>query len=92
VAMTKMTPAAIRAAFPHHAVLGSAWINFWRNIGGFCVVFFENQWVKRSGTALVFGVQAALIAAGVILVIATQISGGNWRLKYSSPAMAKKMF
>jgi len=30
-------------AFPHHTVLGSAWINFWRNIRGFYIIFFENQ-------------------------------------------------
>jgi len=71
--------------FPHHAALASSWINFWRTTGGFCVTYFQTHWVAKSGAAVTFGVQGAIIAFGLTLVIATQILGRSWRVRYPAP-------
>ncbi len=55
-------------------------------LGGFCVTYFQTQWVARSGAAVTFGVQGAIIAASFIFIIITQIMGRSWRLKFLAPA------
>ena len=52
--------------------------------GGFCVTYFQTQWVARSGAAVTFGVQGALIAFGFIFIVITQLMGRGWRIKFSA--------
>jgi hypothetical protein len=54
-------------------------------IGGFCVTYFQTQWVAKSGAAMTFSVQGAIIAASFIFIIITQIMGRSWRLKFVAP-------
>ena len=71
--------------FPRHAALAAAWINFWRVIGGFTVVYFQHRWVQRSGAAATFGGQAVVIAVAALSVGATQWWGRVWRERYPAP-------
>jgi hypothetical protein len=57
--------------------------------GGFCVTYFQTQWVAKSGAAVTFGIQGAVIAFGFIFVIITQVWGVKWRHKYPAPAVAE---
>ena len=57
-----------------------------KSIGGFCVTYFQTQWVAKSGAAVTFGVQGAIIAASFIFVIITQVMGRSWRTKFLPPA------
>lgn len=41
----------------------------WRTCGGFSVAYFQPSWIERDGVAVVFGVQAAVVAAGVLVTI-----------------------
>jgi hypothetical protein len=50
------------------------------------VTYFQTQWVAKSGAAVTFGVQAAIIAASFIFVIITQVMGRSWRTKFLPPA------
>jgi hypothetical protein len=71
--------------FPHHASLASAWILSARVLGGFCVVYFQTQWIAESGPAVSFGCQAAIIGAAVLSIVATQVWGGKWRARWPVP-------
>ena len=72
--------------FPQHAALAAAWINFWRVIGGFTVVYFQLAWVHRNGPDLAFGCQAAIIAGAALSIVATQRWGRSWRARFPAPA------
>ena len=72
--------------FPDHAALASAWINFWRVIGGFTVIYFQVQWVALDGPAVSFGCQGVVIAGAVFSVVATQMFGRRWREQFPAPA------
>jgi hypothetical protein len=89
VASTTAISAYALDIFPHHAALASSWINFWRTTGGFCVTYFQTQWVAKSGAAVTFGIQGAIIAFGFIFIIITQVWGVKWRHKYPAPAVAE---
>jgi hypothetical protein len=54
--------------------------------GGFCVTYFQTQWVAKSGAAVTFGVQGAIVGAFTFFVIATQIFGKKWRVSHAPPA------
>ena len=71
---------------PKHASLVAAWILQARVLGGFTVTYFQLPWVERNGPAVTFGVQAAIIAAAVASVVATQVFGGRWRGRFPPPA------
>lgn len=84
-AMTAIS-AYVLDCFPQHAAPASAWINFWRVIGGFTVLYFQMDWVTLNGPAVTFGCQAAIIAGATFAVTATQIWGKRWRAKWPAPA------
>jgi len=86
IASTTAISAYLLDIFPHHANLASSWLNFWRTTGGFCVTYFQTQWVAKSGAAVTFGVQAALIAFGFIFIVITQLLGRGWRIKFPAPS------
>jgi hypothetical protein len=83
--------AYILDVFPQHAALASAWINAMRTIGGFCVVYFQVNWVAHNGPAVTFGCQAAIVAFFIVSIIATQIKGGSWRMKFPAPVTSRTM-
>ncbi|KAF2396118.1 MFS general substrate transporter [Trichodelitschia bisporula] len=78
--------AYILDVFPAHAALASAWINTFRTIGGFCVVYFQMKWVAASGPAMTFGLQAVIVAAFIGPVVLTQVKGAAWRRRSPPPA------
>lgn len=41
----------------------------WRTSGGFSVSYFQPSWINRDGVAVVYAVQAAVVAAGVLITI-----------------------
>ncbi|KAF2429212.1 MFS general substrate transporter [Tothia fuscella] len=81
--------AYILDVFPQHAALASAWINAFRTVGGFCVVYFQVKWVTLSGPAVTFGCQAAIVAFFIVSIIATQLMGAKWRIRFPAPATSR---
>ncbi|KAH0844477.1 MFS transporter [Fonsecaea pedrosoi] len=59
----------------------SAWFNFARIIGGFSVGYFQQGWGLRSGFDVSFGVQAAIVASGGLIILALQIYGEKLRAR-----------
>ena len=57
----------------------SGFINFSRIIGGFAVGYFQQSWGKSAGYNVSFGIQAALIAIGLIFLICINIFGVRMR-------------
>lgn len=47
----------------------SAIINGWRTASGFSVGYFQPSWIARNGVAVVFGTQAAVVVAVLVLTI-----------------------
>lgn len=86
VTATTAISAYLLDIFPHHAALASAWLNFWRTTGGFCVTYFQTQWVAKTGAASAFGTQGGIIAGSFIFIILTQIYGRSWRARFLPPA------
>ncbi len=48
-------------------------------------MWFQTQWIQRSGPAVSFGCQAAIVAFFVVSIIATQKFGEKWRVKFPPP-------
>ncbi|KKK20862.1 putative Polyamine transporter [Aspergillus ochraceoroseus] len=55
--------------YPEQSTVVSAIINGWRTTGGFSVGYFQPSWISRNGLAAVFGTQAAVVVAVLILTI-----------------------
>ncbi|OCL03956.1 MFS general substrate transporter [Glonium stellatum] len=70
---------------PKHSAIVSGILNMWRTTGGFCVVYFQLKWVARNGAGTSFGVQAAILAASSVSIVAVQLWGKRWRMKYPMP-------
>lgn len=68
---------------PEKASLTAAWILQARVLGGFTVTYFQMPWVTRDGSAVTFGVQAAIIVAAGLSILATQIWGEKWRKRWA---------
>lgn len=58
----------------------SAWLNMSRTVGGFIVSYFQVSWAEAQGTKLSFGIQAAICAGAILLVIGLQIFGKQMRV------------
>ena len=59
----------------------AAWYNFARIIGGFSVGYFQQDWGLKDGFDVSFGVQAAVVAIGGLIILVLQIYGEKLRLK-----------
>jgi hypothetical protein len=55
--------------YPEQSTCVSAILNMWRTCGGFAVGYFQPAWIERNGLALVFGIQAAVVCAAIVLTI-----------------------
>ncbi|RAH47325.1 putative MFS transporter [Aspergillus brunneoviolaceus CBS 621.78] len=55
--------------YPEQSTVVSAIINTWRTASGFSVGYFQPAWIQRDGIAAVFGTQAAVVVANIILTI-----------------------
>ncbi|KAK5046468.1 hypothetical protein LTR84_008271 [Exophiala bonariae] len=55
-------------SYPTAAGEVSALINLARLLGGFSVGYFQLQWGEKSGYNVTFGVQAAIVAAGIMII------------------------
>lgn len=73
VASTVAITAFALEKYPSAATVVSAIINMWRTCGGFAVGYFQPAWIARSGVAVVFGVQAAVVAGAVVMFVAPVI-------------------
>jgi hypothetical protein len=58
-------------------------------IGGFCVTYFQIQWVHRSGAAVTFGSQAGITAFFIISIILVQVFGVQWRKRFPAPKTSR---
>jgi len=59
----------------------------WRcDIGGFVITYFNIKWAEKSGPAVSFGCQGAIVFAAFGSIIAVQIYGARWRVKFPAPA------
>lgn len=47
----------------------SAWINAGRTVGGFVITYFEVVWAESAGTQNSLGIQAAIVAAAVLVFV-----------------------
>ncbi|KAI0129446.1 major facilitator superfamily domain-containing protein [Xylariales sp. AK1849] len=47
----------------------SAWVNNSRTLGGFIISYFQVTWATAEGTKKSFGIQAAVCAAGFLLIL-----------------------
>lgn len=55
--------------YPEQSTVVSAIINGWRTASGFSVGYFQPSWIARNGVAAVFGTQAAVVVAVLVLTI-----------------------
>ncbi|KAH8689188.1 putative MFS transporter [Talaromyces proteolyticus] len=69
IATTVAITAYALEKFPSHSTSVSAIINMWRTCGGFSVAYFQDEWIKRNGVGVVFGIQAAVVVAGLFVTI-----------------------
>ena len=57
-----------------------AWLNFSRTLGGFIVSYFQVRWALASGTKISFGIQGAICAAAILLIVILQVWGKRMRV------------
>lgn len=71
-------------AFPDQAGDCSALVNMARVLGGFAVPYFETTWAEKSGTLVVFGTEAGIVAAlWIISFPIVYLFGRTFREKFS---------
>ncbi|KAG9243373.1 major facilitator superfamily domain-containing protein [Calycina marina] len=85
LAATVAISAYVLDCFPHHAAQAASIVNFWRTTGGFCVVYFQSDWVARSGAGITFGCQAAICVFAFLFVVMAQVCGRGWRVRFPPP-------
>lgn len=51
------------------------------------MVYFQLQWVGKSGPAVTFGCQAAIVGFFIVSIITTQVMGEKWRRQFPAPAL-----
>ena len=68
-------------SYPRGSGEVSSLINFARLIGGFSVGYFQLAWGLKSGFDVSFGVQAALVAAAVMIIPVLHVCGPRMRAK-----------
>lgn len=59
----------------------SSLINLARIIGGFTIGYFQLNWGLKSGFDVSFGIQAAIVASSIIIIICLHIWGEKLRAK-----------
>jgi hypothetical protein len=62
----------------------SAWLNNSRTIGGFIISYFQVTWAEKQGTRLSFGIQAAVCAGALVIVLVLMRWGKAMRV-WSGP-------
>src|SRR5438552_10210416 len=67
-------------SYPEASGEVSAWLNFSRTLGGFIISYFQVTWATAEGTKLSFGIQGAICAASIVLIIILQIWGKSMRV------------
>ncbi|KAJ6117713.1 hypothetical protein N7512_007438 [Penicillium capsulatum] len=55
--------------FPDLSTSVASILNMWRTLGGFAVAYYQTAWIERNGIGLVFGIQAIVVAAAVVVTI-----------------------
>lgn len=61
-------------------------LNRGRTTGGFCVVYFQLEWIATSGPGVSFGCQAMILGVAFLVgVVSTQIFGQKWRMRNPPP-------
>lgn len=66
-------------AYPAASGEVSGFLNFARVIGGFTVGYFQQPWGAASGYGVSFGIQAAIVAAAVGILVILQVFGKRMR-------------
>jgi hypothetical protein len=56
-------------------------INFSRIIGGFSVGYFQLDWGLKQGFDVSFGVQSAIVAAAILIIVWLHLYGARLRAK-----------
>ncbi|KAM7211545.1 putative transporter mfs2 [Rhypophila decipiens] len=56
-------------SYPEASGEVSAWLNFARTLGGFIISYFQVSWFTARGPAESFGIQAAICAASMIIIV-----------------------
>ncbi|KAK4949913.1 hypothetical protein LTR10_011755 [Elasticomyces elasticus] len=71
--------------FPDYGVEAAAIIGIFRTSGGFIVNYFQVEWATSAGPVTAFGIEAGIVAASFLLVLAAHFMGQSWRGKYPFP-------
>jgi hypothetical protein len=53
------------------------------------VTYFQLKWAIHSGPAVTFGCQAAIVGFFIVSIIAVQLKGPTWRVKFPAPATSR---
>lgn len=67
-------------SYPEASGEVSAWLNFFRTLGGFIVSYFQVTWATAQGTQLSFGIQGAICAAAFLIILSLMIWGKRLRV------------
>lgn len=67
-------------SYPEASGEVSAWLNMSRTVGGFVVSYFQVTWAEAQGTKLSFGIQGAICAGAVVLIVVLQVWGKRLRV------------
>ncbi|KAI0192073.1 major facilitator superfamily domain-containing protein [Xylaria flabelliformis] len=71
-------------SYPEASGEVSAWINFFRTLGGFVVTYFQVTWANAQGTKATFGIQAAICLVAFSLILLLMRKGKAMRI-WSGP-------
>lgn len=67
-------------SYPEASGEVSAWLNFFRTLGGFIVSYFQVTWATAQGTKVSFGIQAAICGGAFLIILALMIWGKKLRM------------
>ena len=83
VAGIMITTTAVNAylldSYPEGSGEMGAWIVFGRVFGGFMATFIEINWVLQAGAIKVFGIQAGITVAAMLIIVFLQVFGKRIR-------------
>ena len=72
-------------SYPEASGEVASWLNFARTAGGFIISYFQVTWAEASGTKRSMGIQASIVAAGLILIMILQVFGKKLRTWSGQP-------
>jgi len=72
-------------SYPEASGEVASWVNFARTCGGFIISYFQVTWANAEGTEISMGVQAAIVAFGLVIIVVLQMWGKRLRIWSGQP-------